>query len=215
MSETTQPESLRKRLVARAVDAFNRADELGGDLRDYLVERYRSSDRMHAIGQRFGSLLPTKKKVELRVKKATPAAAEEPSAPPQAASAMVHGDGLADPNLSAQIFGRNSCPWTGRVIRLLEDRKVDYDLVDLDELEDPALETKLVEETKQNTVPYVFLGGQFVGGYNATAEIDRMGQLQYAVMPPHLRATHPEASKIEIAPRPNTDETAPAESSEG
>ena len=53
--------------------------------------------------------------------------------------------------------------------------------------------------------------GQFVGGYNATAEIDRLGQLQYAIMPPEVRASHPEASKITIAARPNTDEVAPAD----
>lgn len=211
MSETTQPENLRKRLLAKAAEAFNRADELGGDLRDYLIERYHSSERAQAIGQRFGKLLPTKKKFEVRLKKHAAADAGEASDPPAVTPTMIHSDGVADPNLPAQIFGRNSCPWTGRVIRLMEDRKIDYDYVDLDDLDDAALETRLVEETKQNTVPYVFLGGQFVGGYNATAEIDRLGQLQYAILPPEVRASHPEASKIEIAPRPNTDENAPAE----
>ena len=74
----------------------------------------------------------------------------------------------------------------------------------------------LANETKQHTVPFIYLRGQFIGGFNALAEIERLGQLEFALMtkeerakaPPHLRS-------IEIVSRPNTDEIAPAEETPG
>jgi glutaredoxin len=95
---------------------------------------------------------------------------------------------------------------------LLERRKVDFDFVDLEEPEHEAKHLPLTQETKQNTVPYVYLRGRFVGGFNALSEIERLGQLDVALMskdeltraPAHIRA-------VEIVPRPNTDEVAPAE----
>jgi glutaredoxin len=120
--------------------------------------------------------------------------------------------GFGNPAIKAQIFGKRSCPWTGRAISLLERHKVDFDFVDLEEPEHEAKQVKLTHETRQNTVPYVYLRGKFVGGFNALSEIERLGQLEVALMskeeltraPAHLRA-------VEIVPRPNTDEVAPAE----
>ena len=120
--------------------------------------------------------------------------------------------GFGNPAIKAQIFGKRSCPWTGRAISLLERHKVDFDFVDLEEPEHEAKQVKLTQETRQNTVPYVYLRGKFIGGFNALSEVDRLGQLEVALMskeeltraPAHLRA-------VEIVPRPNTDEVAPAE----
>ncbi len=64
-------------------------------------------------------------------------------------------------------------------------------------------------------MPYVFLRGQFIGGYNALAEVERLGQLEIALMSPEERAKAPAHLRlIEIVPRPNTDEVAPAEAME-
>src|SRR5262249_4551502 len=100
----------------------------------------------------------------------------------------------------------------GRAISLLERHKVDFDFVDLEEPEHEAKQVKLTQETRQNTVPYVYLRGRFVGGFNALSAIQRLRPLAGALVsqervtraPAHLRA-------IEIVPRPNTDEVAPAE----
>ena len=109
------------------------------------------------------------------------------------------------PAIKAQIFGKRSCPWTGRAITLLERHKVDFDFVDLEEPEHEAKLPRLAAETKQNTVPFVYLRGQFVGGFNALSEIERLGQLEAALMtaaeraaaPPHLR-------NVAISPRLST-----------
>src|SRR5439155_842102 len=103
---------------------------------------------------------------------------------------------LGDPAIKAQIYGKKSCPWTGRALTLLERHKVDFDFVDLEEPEHEAKLAPLALETKQNTVPYIYLRGRFVGGFNALSEIDRLGQLEIALMsqdelaaaPAHVRA---------------------------
>jgi glutaredoxin len=95
---------------------------------------------------------------------------------------------------------------------VLEKNKVDYDFLDLEEPEHEALQTKLSLETRQHTVPYIYLRGQFIGGYNALAEVERLGQLEVALMTPEERAAAPaHVRNVVITARPNTDEVAPAE----
>ena len=121
-------------------------------------------------------------------------------------------DALGDPSVKAQIYGKKSCPWTGRAITLLERHKVDFDFVDLEEPEHEAKLLKLATETKQNTVPFVFLRGLFVGGFNALSEIERLGQLEVALMTAEERAAAPAHQRgVVIVARPNTDEVAPGE----
>lgn len=202
------------RASAKLVAMLNRADELGGELRDYLQDR---REKM-ASDPRY---LSAKKTVARWLGRREPSS--QPPARPAAqaaAVAVVHDKsmvqdksrGFGDPAIKAQIYGKRSCPWTGRAISLLERHKVDFDFVDLEEPEHEAKLAPLSIETRQNTVPYVYLRGKFVGGFNALSEIERLGQLDVALMsrdelaaaPPHVRA-------IEIVPRPNTDEVAPAE----
>ncbi len=97
-------------------------------------------------------------------------------------------------------------------ITLLERHKLDYDYLDLEEPEHEAKAMPLSLETKQNTVPFIYLRGKFIGGFNALAEIDRLGQLDVAMMTDEEREKAPAHLKnVEIVPRPNTDEVAPAE----
>jgi len=59
----------------------------------------------------------------------------------------------------------------------------------------------------------VYLRGQFIGGFNALSEVERLGQLEVALMTPEERASAPaHLRNVEIVPRPNTDEVAPGES---
>ena len=74
----------------------------------------------------------------------------------------------------------------------------------------------LSNETKQHTVPFIYLRGQFIGGFNALAEIERLGQLEFALMTAEERAALPEHKRnVVIVPRPNTDEVVPAEETPG
>ena len=212
MPPSEQPD---KKWTAQATEklvaVLNRADEIGGEVRDYLQDkvatdpRYVSARKAMAklLGRTYVSRDEVAHKAQVKAEKAAATAAVTPEKTVR---------GLGDPSIKAQIYGKKSCPWTGRAITLLERHKVDFDFVDLEEPEHEAKSVPLAVETRQNTVPYVYLRGKFVGGFNALSEIERLGQLEVALMskdelagaPAHVRA-------VEIVPRPNTDELAPAE----
>lgn len=115
----------------------------------------------------------------------------------QAAAEPVSVGDAARP---AQVFGRNSCLWSGRVTRLLDDRSVEHDYVDLDDPANQALHVQLVRETKQHESPYVFVRGAFIGGYDALSELDRLGQLAERVAADGAK-DGPLKSKIVVATR--------------
>ena len=203
----------KKQATEKVVAAFNRADELGGELRDYIQDklatdpRYIRARRAWAKlrGKTFESKDEAAAKAHAAEAKRAAVAAPTPAAKPKDSGA------LGDPAIKAQIYGKKSDPWTGRAITLLERNKVDFDNVDLEEPEHEAKLLRLINETKQQTVPFVYLRGQFIGGFNALAEIERLGQLEYALMSAEERANVPAHARFEIVPRPNTDEVVPAE----
>jgi glutaredoxin len=117
--------------------------------------------------------------------------------------------GLGDPGRAAQVFGRRSCPWSGRVVSLLESARVEHSYFELDSYGGDGVLRELKLETKQDTVPYVYIRGRFIGGYNALDEIYRLGQLEYLILPEAERAQHPLHGRIEIAPRRHDGEHIP------
>lgn len=206
---------LAQQATAKVMAALNRADEIGGEVRDFLQERVATDPRYIAArkrlakltGREYVSATEVAQKAEVKAQKvAAVAATTVTTAKPK----LV---GFGDPAVKAQIFGKKSCLWTGRAITLLERHKVDYEYLDLEEPEHEAKHMPLALETKQNTVPFVYLRGKFIGGFNALAEVERLGQLDVAMMSPEeLEQAPAHLKNVEIAPRPNTDEVAPAES---
>lgn len=215
MPETTK---WTRQATEKLFSALNRADELGGELRDYIQDklvvdpRYVSARKRIAklLGKSYESRAEADAKAKTVAAKKAAAAAPTPAKKPAATSA-----GFGDASIKAQIFGKKSDPWTGRAITILERHKVDFDNVDLEEPEHEQKLVGLANETKQHTVPFVYLRGQFIGGFNALAEIERLGQLEYALMTADERAKVPAHARFEIVARPNTDEVAPAEQSPG
>jgi glutaredoxin len=210
-----EPERDDKKWTAQATEkllaVLNRADEIGGELRDYVQDkmatdpRYVSARKAMArlLGRTYESRAEVAHKAQAKAEKTAAVAAVTPEKKVRS---------LGDPTIKAQIYGKKSCAWSGRAITLLERHKVDFDFVDLEEPEHEAKLAPLALETKQNTVPYVYLRGTFVGGFNALSEIERLGQLEFALMSKEERAAAPAHLRaIEIVARPNTDEVAPAE----
>lgn len=212
---STESDKQQKKWTAQAADKvvalLNRADELGGELRDYLQDRVATDARYvsarKAVARLLGKSYESRDEVAHKVQ-----AKAQATAAVAAVTSEKKAKGLGDPAIKAQVYGKKSCPWSGRAITLLERHKVDFDFVDLEEPEHEAKLAPLALETRQNTVPYIYLRGRFVGGFNALSEIERLGQLEVALMskeelaaaPAHVRA-------VEIVSRPNTDEVAPAE----
>ncbi len=192
--------------VARGL---NRLDELGGGVRDYLLTR-EDNPRLRALGERLAKLGgvnleensgPSEYEQEL--------AKASAAAPPPTAAEVAQSEkkGPGDADIAAQIYGRESCPWTGRARTALNEAKVDFDFIELDDAENAHWEGKLNALTGQSTVPYVYLRGEFVGGFNELNEVVRLGQLDYRIMTAEDRAaadaSRPHAT-VEIASRQET-----------
>jgi len=206
--------TLAKQATERLFAALNRADEIGGEIRDYLQDKVATDPRYVDARKRIAKLLgrdyqSREEVAQVADQRARQAAA---AAATTATTAKPKTTGFGDPSLKAQIFGKKSCPWSGRAITLLERHKVDFDFVDLEEPEHETKAAPLSIETRQHTVPFIYLRGHFVGGFNALSEIERLGQLEVAMMSPEEREKAPAHLKnVVITPRPNTDEVAPAE----
>jgi glutaredoxin len=215
MPESEPNDKTAKKWTAQATQkvlgALNRADEIGGEIRDYLQDKVATDPRYVAARKKVASLLGQKYVSREEVAHKAQAKAEKTAAV-AAVTTEKKVKSLGDPTIKAQIYGKKSCAWSGRAITLLERHKVDFDFIDLEEPEHEAKHTPLVLETKQNTVPYVYLRGRFIGGFNALSEIERLGQLEVALLSKEELANAPAHQRaVEIAPRPNTDEVAPAE----
>src|SRR5262245_43128309 len=204
-----------KQATERVLAALNRADEIGGEVRDFLQDKMATDPRYIKARKTVAKLLG--REYVSRGEHAQKAAAAEAqraavAAPTPAPKKAAANAGFGDPELKAQIFGKKSCPWTGRAITLFERHKLDYDYIDLEEPEHENKIVPLSNETKQHTVPFVYLRGQFIGGFNALSEIERLGQLEFALMTKAEREAAPAHVRgIEIVARPNTDEVAPAD----
>lgn len=185
---------LGKKLLQKAAgkvgDALTSADVLAGKVRDRAVEKL----------------------AELKAAPPSPAAgsAARPAAPVAPRPVVKPPPvGLGDPSRPAQVFGRRSCPWSGRVLALLKSSGIEHSYFDLDAYGGQSVLRELKLETKQDTVPFVFVRGQFIGGYNALDELHRLGQLEYLVLPEAERAQHPMHGRIQVAPRRHDGERFP------
>jgi len=205
------------RRVGRAAwFAFERADELGGEARDFLLAHSdsplikRLSDRLARVRGKGDSLFEEEAEAARRHEASLKASARADASPPPTAEALARAaqeqkSRFGNPEVAAQIYGRESCPFTGRALRLLMDHKVDYDFIDLDESENAPLEEPLAAHTGQRTVPQIFIRGTFVGGFNALDEIVRLGELP-AYLDPRAEVPH----GTEIMARPTSNEVPPA-----
>lgn len=208
-----------KQATERVLAALNRADEIGGEVRDFIQDRMVTDPRYikarKAVAKLFGKQYESRAEVQQKAV-AAEAARKAAAAPTPVAKKQDASTGFGDASIKAQIYGKKSDPWSGRAITVLERNKVDFDFVDLEEPEHEQKLVGLANETKQHTVPFVYLRGQFIGGFNALAEIERLGQLEFALMTKDERNALPEHKRhVVIVPRPNTDEVAPAESAPG
>ncbi len=217
-SDTTKPK-WTKQATERVLAALNRADEIGGEVRDYIQDKLTVDPRYVKARKAVAKLLGRDYVSRDEAKQhavAAEAARKAAAAPTPAPKKTDASTGFGNAEIKAQIYGKKSCPWTGRAITVLERNKVDFDFVDLDEPEHESKLLGLSNETKQHTVPIVYLRGQFIGGFNALAEVERLGQLEFALMTKEERAQLPEHKRnVEIVARPNTDEVVPAEDTPG
>lgn len=73
------------------------------------------------------------------------------------------------------IYSTRICPYCIRAKRLLERKGVEYHEIRVDR--DYAQLRVMLERSRRNTVPQIFIDNRHVGGYDDLAALDRAGEL--------------------------------------
>ena len=75
-----------------------------------------------------------------------------------------------------RIYSKDICPYCIRAKNLLNTHGLEYTEINLDR--QPELFTDLKQQTGWMTVPQIFIGNHFIGGFDELAEIERSGRLK-------------------------------------
>lgn len=67
------------------------------------------------------------------------------------------------------------CPYCARARELLESKKVDFQVIDIDR--DPALRQEMMARSNRHTVPQIFIGDVHVGGCDDLHALNAKGDL--------------------------------------
>ncbi|XP_010441172.1 PREDICTED: glutaredoxin-C2 [Camelina sativa] len=79
---------------------------------------------------------------------------------------------------SVVVFSKTFCPYCVRVKELLQQLGAKFKAVELDtESDGSQIQSALGEWTGQRTVPNVFIGGNHIGGCDATSNLHKDGKL--------------------------------------
>lgn len=75
------------------------------------------------------------------------------------------------------MYSTGFCPYCQRAEMLLKQRgvtQIDKIRIDLD----PAQRDQMIKLTQRRTVPQIFIGSTYVGGFDDLAALDRAGKLE-------------------------------------
>lgn len=73
------------------------------------------------------------------------------------------------------LYTKAGCRYCSLATSLLDRLSIVYDSEDISN--NPTLQQKLINDTGQYTVPYVFIRGEFIGGYTELAQMNNNGDL--------------------------------------
>jgi glutaredoxin 3 len=75
-----------------------------------------------------------------------------------------------------ELYTWTYCPFCIRAKALLEEKNISYREVIIDG--DNEKKRELYENTGQNTVPFIFINGNFLGGYTELNTLEEQGELE-------------------------------------
>ena len=78
------------------------------------------------------------------------------------------------------VYTMDFCPYCERVKKLFKSKGMAFEEVKLSTNDDAAWD-ELEKRTRFKTMPQVFIGDQFYGGYNEIAALDTKGELDLLV----------------------------------
>ena len=74
-----------------------------------------------------------------------------------------------------QVYSTRSCPYCVRAKRLLAERGIAFDEIDVSD--DAELRADLIRRTGRRTVPQIFIDGKAIGGFEELYALDASAQL--------------------------------------
>lgn len=75
------------------------------------------------------------------------------------------------------LYTKDRCAYCLNAKRLLTARDIEFDEVDI--TADPSLELELISQTRQRTVPQIFVENTFVGGFTELVRLNSAGKLDH------------------------------------
>lgn len=75
-----------------------------------------------------------------------------------------------------KIYTTPICPYCVRAKQLLTQKGATYQEIDLTR-EPPEVRSELMARTRHRTVPQIFIGERFVGGFDELYALERKGEL--------------------------------------
>lgn len=73
------------------------------------------------------------------------------------------------------IYSKGYCPFCKRAIQLAEKTGAELEVIDV--MNDEDTYTRIKRQTGQQTVPQVFIGDEFVGGFDELSALKLSGEL--------------------------------------
>ncbi|MEY2855362.1 MAG: hypothetical protein RL030_2494 [Pseudomonadota bacterium] len=73
------------------------------------------------------------------------------------------------------MYATGWCPYCARARRLLQSKGVDFEEIDIDEVDGARAEMQ--QRSGRTSVPQIFINDRLVGGYDDTKALDDAGQL--------------------------------------
>ena len=74
-----------------------------------------------------------------------------------------------------QIYFKDWCPYSQLALKLLREKGVDFEAIDV--TNDLKRELEMRERAGRTSVPQVFVGALHLGGYEDIAALDKAGEL--------------------------------------
>ena len=78
-------------------------------------------------------------------------------------------------DLKILLYTKDTCKYCILAKELLDKNAIPYEVIELGNNRD--LHQKMADQTGQNTVPYVYVNGEFIGGYKSLQELEESGKL--------------------------------------
>ena len=78
-------------------------------------------------------------------------------------------------DLKVLLYTKDTCKYCILAKELLVKNSIPYEFIELSN--NRELHQKIAYQTSQNTVPYVYINGEFIGGYKNLQELEESGKL--------------------------------------